>query len=288
MIQNNYCIFAVGNSQDADGTCTVLLSNYTLKIMKKFIRDLIVKKNIVLNDQYFLLVLVSDDPLPEMLPGQFVEVQVENSSTTFLRRPISINFVDYQKNELWLLIQVVGDGTRKLSTLQAGNLINLIFPLGNTFTLPENKKANILLIGGGVGIAPMLFLGSYLNDRGYQCKFLLGGRSASNLLQLEEFSKYGVVYTTTEDGSYGEKGFVTQHSALLNEKFDMIYTCGPTPMMKAIAAYAMKNRINCEVSLENTMACGFGACLCCVTDSVDGHVCVCTEGPVFNITKLKW
>jgi len=262
--------------------------NYTLIIMKKFISDLIVKKNIVLNDQYFLLVLESHDPLPEMLPGQFVEVKVDNSSTTFLRRPISINFVDYHKNELWLLIQVVGDGTRKLSTLQSGDLLNIIFPLGNTFTVPENKQANILLIGGGVGIAPMLFLGSYLNDRGYQCKFLLGGRSASNLLQLEEFSKYGIVYTTTEDGSYGEKGFVTQHSALSNEKFDMIYTCGPTPMMKAISAYALQKNITCEVSLENTMACGFGACLCCVTDSIDGHVCVCTEGPVFNITKLKW
>lgn len=256
--------------------------------MKKFILDLVVKENKMLNDQYFLLILESDDPLPEMLPGQFVEVKVIDSATTFLRRPISINFVDYKHNELWLLIQIIGDGTRKLSTLNPGNLLNLIFPLGNTFSVPENKNAHLLLIGGGVGIAPMLFLGSYLNDRGYKCTFLLGGRSASNLLQLENFTRYGSVYTTTEDGSFGEKGFVTQHSVLYKDKFDMIFTCGPTPMMKAVADYARKNDINCEVSLENTMACGFGACLCCVTDSIDGHVCVCTEGPVFNITKLKW
>jgi dihydroorotate dehydrogenase electron transfer subunit len=256
--------------------------------MKKFILDLVVKENKMLNDQYFLLILESDDPLPEMLPGQFVEVKVIDSATTFLRRPISINFVDYKHNELWLLIQIIGDGTRKLSTLNPGNLLNLIFPLGNTFSVPENKNAHLLLIGGGVGIAPMLFLGSYLNDRGYKCTFLLGGRSASNLLQLEDFTRYGSVYTTTEDGSFGEKGFVTQHSVLYKDKFDMIFTCGPTPMMKAVADYARKNDINCEVSLENTMACGFGACLCCVTDSIDGHVCVCTEGPVFNITKLKW
>lgn len=256
--------------------------------MKKFMLNLVVKENKSLNDQYFILILTGNDKLPEMLPGQFAEVRVDDSPTTFLRRPISINFVDYEQNELWLLVQIVGDGTQKLSQLKAGNKVNLIFPLGNTFTIPENNNSNILLIGGGVGIAPMLFLGSYLNDLGYNCNFLLGGRTISNLLQLDEFSKYGKIFTTTEDGSHGEKGFVTQHSILQNSKFDVIYTCGPTPMMKAVAAYAQINNIFCEVSLENTMACGFGACLCCVTDTTEGHLCVCTEGPVFNITKLKW
>ncbi|GAB1415226.1 dihydroorotate dehydrogenase electron transfer subunit [Paludibacter sp.] len=256
--------------------------------MKKFIKDLIVTENKVLNDQYFMLVLKSTDPLPEMFPGQFVEVKVDDSPTTFLRRPISINYVDYQKNEFWLLIQIVGDGTQKLSSLKAGDNLNIIFPLGNTFTIPQNKESNLLLIGGGVGIAPMLFLGSYLKSLGYSCTFLIGGRSKSNLLQLSDFERYGKVLTTTEDGSFGEKGFVTQHSVLNNRDFDAIYTCGPTPMMMAIAKYASDNDIFCEVSLENTMACGFGACLCCVTNTTDGNVCVCTEGPVFNITKLKW
>lgn len=256
--------------------------------MKKFIRDLVVKEKKVLNDQYFLLILESNSPLPDIFPGQFVEVKVDDAPSTFLRRPISVNFVDYLQNELWLLIQIVGDGTKKLSTLKSGSQLNLIFPLGNTFSIPEKQNANVLMIGGGVGIAPLLFLGSYLNDRDYKCSFLLGGRSKPNLLQLDDFMKYGEVYTTSEDGTHGEKGFVTQHSILTHKKFDMIYTCGPTPMMKAVANYAAQRGINCEVSLENTMACGFGACLCCVTDSIDGHVCVCTEGPVFNITKLKW
>ena len=250
--------------------------------------DLIVKEKIFLNDQYYLLKLTSDQALPAMLPGQFVEVKVDNSPTTFLRRPISINYVDYQLNELWLLIQIVGDGTKKLAELTANDNVNLLVPLGNSFQLPDNKDANILLIGGGVGIAPMLFLSSYLKDKGYKCSILLGGRSEANLLQMNEFKRYGAIYTTTEDGSHGEKGFVTQHSILQTTQFDAIYSCGPTPMMKAIAAYAKKRGIFCEVSLENTMACGFGACLCCVTDTVDGHLCVCTEGPVFNITKLKW
>lgn len=250
--------------------------------------DLIVSENKALNSQYNLIILTSDKPLPEMLPGQFAEVRVDGSPETFLRRPISINYVDYKSNTLWLLVQIVGEGTKKMSELQIGQVLNLLLPLGNTFTLPENKKANILMIGGGVGIAPMLFLGSYLKDKGYSCNFLLGGRSEANLLQLNEFSQYGEVFTTTEDGSYGEKGFVTQHSVLQNRQFDAIYTCGPTPMMKAVAKFATENRIFCEVSLENTMACGFGACLCCVTDTTEGHLCVCTEGPVFNTAKLKW
>ena len=264
------------------------ISNIYNITMKKFMQDLIVKENKILNDQYYLLIVRANDPLPAMFPGQFVEVRVDDSPTTFLRRPISINFVDYAHNELWLLVQIVGDGTRKLSTLKSGAKLNLIYPLGNTFSIPENKDARILMIGGGVGIAPMLFLGAYLNDLGYTCNFLLGGRSESNLLQLDDFVRYGTIYTTTEDGSHGEKGFVTQHSILNNQKFDAIYTCGPTPMMKAVGAYAVQTNTFCEVSLENTMACGFGACLCCVTDTTDGHLCVCTEGQVFNITKLKW
>lgn len=250
--------------------------------------DLIVKDNLVLNDQYFILKLSADKPLPEMFPGQFVEVRVDNAPAAFLRRPLSINFVDYKLNELWLLVQIVGEGTRKLAELKVGSSLNLIFPLGNTFSIPERKDARLLLIGGGVGTAPMLFLGSYLKELGYECHFLLGGRTKSNLLQLDEFSRYGKVYTTTEDGSHGEKGFVTQHPVLYNTDFDVIYTCGPTPMMKAVAAYAKQKNVFCEVSLENTMACGFGACLCCVADTTEGHLCVCTEGPVFNITKLKW
>lgn len=250
--------------------------------------DLIVKDNIVLNDQYFLLVLGSEKELPPMNPGQFVEVRIDNSNETFLRRPISINYVDYESNSLWLLIQIVGNGTLKLSTLKPFDQLNVLIPLGNTFQIPEIVSTKPLLVGGGVGIAPLLFLGSKLSEKGISCDFLLGGRSEQNLLQLEEFSKYGTVYTTTEDGSHGEKGFVTNHTILDKKSYDIIYSCGPTPMMKAVASYASKNNILCEVSLENTMACGFGACLCCVTESVDGHVCVCTEGPVFNIEKLKW
>jgi dihydroorotate dehydrogenase electron transfer subunit len=256
--------------------------------MKKFILDLTIKENRKLSDQYSLIILTSTEKLPEILPGQFAEVRIDGSSTTFLRRPISIHYVDYELNELWLLIQVVGDGTKRLAALKAEDSLNLILPLGNSYTNPGNKSAKALLVGGGCGVAPLLYLGAQLKRSGFDVSFLLGARSKGDLLQLCEYERFGTVYTTTEDGTYGEQGFVTQHSLLNGSNFDYIYTCGPTPMMKAVAHYAAKTNANCEVSLENTMACGIGACLCCVTDTIQGHVCVCTEGPVFNITKLKW
>ena len=125
-------------------------------------------------------------------------------------------------------------------------------------------------------------------DMGCQPTFLLGARSDKDLLMIDEFEKYGRVMVTTEDGSQGEKGFVTNHSILSNEHFDFIATCGPKPMMMAVAKYAHKAGIECEVSLENMMACGLGACLCCVEKTNEGNLCVCKEGPVFNIKQLLW
>ena len=203
--------------------------------MKKFILDLTVTENIRLNANYVLLKLTSQSLLPEMLPGQFAEIRVDGSPTTFLRRPISINFVDKQRNEVWFLIQLVGDGTRRLAEANSGDTINVVLPLGNAYTMPQEASDKLLLVGGGVGTAPMLYLGEQLAKKGHKPTFLLGARSDKDLLQLEEFAKYGEVYTTTEDGSHGEKGYVTQHSILNKVRFEQIYTCGPKPMMMAVA-----------------------------------------------------
>ena len=256
--------------------------------MKKYILDLTVTKNIRLHTNYVLIKLTQSTPLPEMLPGQFAEIRIDGSNTTLLRRTISINYVDRKTNEVWFLVQLVGDGTRKLATVKEGDTVNVVLPLGNGFTLPETPDKKDLLVGGGVGTAPMLYLGEALLKMGWKPTFLLGARSKNDLLQLEQFEQFGDVYTTTEDGSMGEKGYVTMHSVLKDHKFNMIYTCGPKPMMVAVAKYAKANGIECEVSLENTMACGVGACLCCVEKTDEGHVCVCKEGPVFNIKKLLW
>lgn len=257
--------------------------------MKKYILDLTVNSVEALSDKHVLIKLTDDKPLPEMLPGQFVEVRVDNTPSTFLRRPISINNVDYDHhNELWLLVAAVGDGTRQLQKLQKGDRLNCVLPLGNSFTMPTDSTQKVLLVGGGVGVAPLLYFGKLIKAMGGEPTFLLGARSAKDVLERELFEQVGRVLITTEDGSEGEKGFVTNHSVLAQEHFDRISTCGPKPMMMAVARYAFKNDIECEVSLENKMACGVGACLCCVEKTVEGNKCVCKEGPVMNIKKLTW
>lgn len=288
--------------------------------MKKYCMDLTVASNDHISDHHVLLKLTSKQPLPGMMPGQFVNIHVEDSPTTFLRRPISINFVDVSRNELWLLVAAVGEGTKHMAKLKAGDTLNCLFPLGNGFSdlaaikstissdaaagsatticsaaassscekSDDSHRLRVLLVGGGVGVAPVLYQGAEIKRQGGEPVFLLGARSAKDLLELDLFKNFGKVYVTTEDASAGEKGFVTNHSVLQNEHFDFIQTCGPTPMMKAVTRFAKEKNIPCEVSLENMMACGLGACLCCVEKTVDGNLCVCKEGPVFNIKKLLW
>lgn len=255
--------------------------------MKKYILDLVVRHITEPRPGYVLLQLTDPSaPLPAMQPGQFVEVRVDGSPQTFLRRPISINLVDRAANELWLLVHVVGEGTRAMSLLKEGDVVNIVAPLGNGFTMEADRR--YLLVGGGVGTAPLLYLGQELVTLGSKPAFLLGGRTADDLMQLDRFRALGDVYLTTEDGSAGERGFVTLHSIWQQDGFERICTCGPKPMMVAVARLAREKGIACEASLENLMACGLGACLCCVEDTVDGHLCVCKEGPVFNVEKLKW
>jgi dihydroorotate dehydrogenase electron transfer subunit len=258
--------------------------------MKKRIENFRIIDNKTLNKEFFVLKLHSNKVLPEILPGQFAEVKVDGSTKTFLRRPLSIYDVDYSQNTIDLLIKIAGEGTFVLSKLKLEDELNLIFPLGNSFTKPEGSS--VLLVGGGTGVAPMLILGKYLlNNYNIKPRFLLGYRSKSLIVEIERFEALGEVNLTTEDGSSGHKGFVTHHP-LLNEKiseFNRIYTCGPEVMMKAVAGISRKNSINCEASLENLMGCGFGACLCCIVDTIDkGNVNTCTEGPVFNTERLKW
>ena len=255
--------------------------------MKKYILDLKVKQVEQIHQRYVLIKLTHENTLPEMLPGQFVEVRVDGSPSTFLRRPISIDFVDRENNELWLLVATVGEGTKQLAKLKFGDVLNCVLPLGNGFT-PAKQGEKVLLVGGGVGVAPLLYMGAEMKRQGIEPTFLLGARTANDLLMLPIFNKYGRAYVTTEDGSMGEKGFVTNHSILNQEHFDRISTCGPTPMMKAVARYARQNNVDCEASLENLMACGLGACLCCVEKTTEGNLCVCKDGPVFNIKKLLW
>ncbi len=236
--------------------------------------------------QYVILLLGHNGAMQPVMPGQFVEVQVTGEPQVMLRRPISVHDVDPKRGTLSLLIQIVGNGTRRLAELKEGDRLNIVYPLGHGFTTDIATGSQALLIGGGAGIAPLLYLSKELSSHGIHPTVLLGGRTASLIPVHKEFEPFADVLLCTDDGSLGHKGLVTQHPAFA-ESYDMIYTCGPTPMMKAVARSAAERGLRCEVSLENMMACGVGACLCCVTDTDQGHRCVCKDGPVFDISTMK-
>lgn len=258
-------------------------------MVKKEKTDFRVVENTRLRGMYSLLKLtpVNGGEICHCEPGQFVQVLAPKSAGVLLRRPISINYIDTLRHEMWLLVRRAGSATDAIADVSSGSVLNLILPLGNGFSLPSRTDTKILLIGGGVGVAPLLYFGSWLRERGYQPQFLLGARSKADLLEVDMFEAIGTTYISTDDGSCGEPGLVTANSAL-RPGIEKIYCCGPAPMMKAVAKSARQIGAECEVSLENMMACGLGACLCCVEKTVKGNVCVCTDGPVFNIDDLTW
>lgn len=252
----------------------------------KVIQDLVVSRKVFLNEGSFILECVSQNGLPHIEPGQFAEVMIPNNKV-FLRRPLSIHDVDEKKQSIQFLTKIAGTGTQELSQIKEGSLLNVVFPLGNSFVIPE--KGKVMLVGGGCGAAPLLFLARKLHQNKVGVVTLLGARGKDDLFETEVFAQFGEVLLSTDDGSSGEKGFITRHSIWNNlQGVDIIYCCGPEVMMKVVAAQAKEKGIPCYVSLENTMACGIGACLCCVTETVRGNECVCTSGPVFNINELTW
>lgn len=253
----------------------------------KRIQDCTVHNIKNLNKDTYILELKCPEIPENILAGNFAEIRVDNTPDVFLRRPLSIYDVDYEQQLISFFIKIIGKGTALLQQLGKGEKVNIIYPLGNSYG--SNQSGKVLVIGGGSGIAPLLLLGKELKKSNAEITYLLGGRTAGDIHLVEDFKKYGEVNFTTEDGSLGEPGRVTDHPLFNNiNEFSKIYTCGPDPMMKAIGKIAQKNNIPCEVSLENMMACGFGACLCCVTETYEGNKCVCTEGPVFNVNDLKW
>ena len=227
---------------------------------------------------------------PEMakaaVPGQFIAVYT-NDQSKLLPRPISICEIDKEDCALHLVYRIAGAGTEEFSQKQTGDHLSVMGPLGNGFPL-KSKKA--FLIGGGIGIPPMLELAKQLNC---EKQIILGYRN-SDMFLLDEFKKQGEVYIATEDGSVGSKGNVLD--AIRENELDaeVIYACGPTPMLRALKQYASENHMECWISMEEKMACGIGACLACVCKSkeVDGHTNVhnkrvCKDGPVFLSTEVE-
>ena len=220
------------------------------------------------------------------VPGQFIAVY-PNDSARLLPRPISICETDPEKELLRIVYRVAGEGTKELSSCRAGDTLSIMGPLGNGFPL-KDKKA--LLIGGGIGIPPMLELAKALSC---EKTAVLGYRDSQTFLA-EKIGKYAGLAVATEDGSVGTKGTVLDAIKAQGLKADIIYACGPTPMLRALKEYAAKEGIECWISLEERMACGVGACLGCVCHSkdVDEHSNVrnkrvCKDGPVFLADEVE-
>lgn len=216
----------------------------------------------------------------EAKPGQFV--MVECGGKTFLRRAISIN--DCHNGKLSLMFAVVGEGTQALANMEINDEASLLGPLGNGFDC-DIKEKKIAFIAGGIGKAPFEYLSKILLEQNNHITMIVGGRDSNALAGLECYQDMECIQLlfATEDGSLGEKGFVTTYFEQL-ERMDRIYTCGPTPMLKAVQAFADSKHISCQLSLEGKMACGVGVCLGCTCQPRNEDAVypkVCQDGPVF-------
>lgn len=233
----------------------------------------------------YSLVLEAPEIASQAIAGQFVSVYTHDGSK-MLQRPISLCGIDREAGTLRLVYRVVGFGTKEFSQLKAGDTVDILGPLGNGF-MKSDKKA--ILIGGGIGIPPMLQLAKELDC---EKSVVLGYRD--EIFLNEEFEPYAQVYMSSEDGQHGVKGNVIDAIKEYGVDGAVIYACGPTPMLRGIKAYAMENGIECQISMEEKMACGVGACLACVckTKEIDEHSQVhnrriCKDGPVFYAEEVE-
>jgi dihydroorotate dehydrogenase electron transfer subunit len=260
----------------------------------------IAESNREVDPGYFLLRVRAPEPF-DVLPGQFAMVKPRDAAEPILRRALAL--YRRERDSVEFLYQRLGRGTEALSRVRPGDAVEALMPLGNTFpvrhAIEEGRRA--LVVTGGVGSASVLMLTETLVARGADVRVLFGGRSAHHLPGSRDFDALGcpVVYTT-DDGSRGERGFVT---AALGRELDgpepprgwVVYTCGPWPMMAAVAGLAAARGVPCYASLEAPMACGFGICVACVVETREGafpgpfrYQKVCTEGPVFPAEAIVW
>jgi dihydroorotate dehydrogenase electron transfer subunit len=243
--------------------------------------------------RHYLLALVSQYIATHAQPGQFVNVRCSDSFNPLLRRPISLHRINAGQGMIELLYEVVGKGTELLTKNPIGSELDVLGPLGEGFKLDPAKKIH-LMVGGGMGIAPLRALGESLKGARY---IFLGAKDKESLVCGDKCGEIAdQVALSTDDGSAGKKGLVTDlllefiENQLPTSDFllSTIYACGPRPMLKAVAEIAMQKQIDCQVSMEERMACAIGACKGCAIKTRSGYKMVCSDGPVFDAKELIW
>lgn len=254
-----------------------------------------------LGDPYHSITLVAPDISKTAAPGQFIALRPPEDGSLLLRRPFSIHRIDRRPGwagTIEIVFDLRGRGTELLSRARPHSVLDVLGPLGRPFRLPK-EPTNCLLIGGGIGSAPLLFLAEELRDHGNRVDFLIGGRTQDHLLRPIESKRLAMTVTfTTDDGSAGHEGIVTDvlPDVLEHTRARVVYACGPTAMLRAVALECRERRVACQVAWEEIMACGFGACLVCAVpvrlESGDpdawGWVRCCAEGPVFSGSRIHW
>ncbi len=243
--------------------------------MKQSVFEIV--SNEALTDSVYKMILVGDTSDITNC-GQFVNIQLDGM---FLRRPISV--CDYDEETLTLVYKVVGKGTKAMSEMTEGTKLDILTGLGNGYDLTKAGDKPVLL-GGGVGVPPMYNLAKKLKEQGKDVKVILGFNTASEIFYENEFKALGCdVTVTTVDGSYGVKGFVT--TVLENINYTYFYTCGPEPMLKAVHKASATSG---QMSFEERMGCGFGACMGCSCKTLTGYKRICKEGPVMEKEEILW
>lgn len=251
--------------------------------LPKIVRDAKVLAQQELASHVFFLVVEAPEIARQAKAGQFVQLRILSGDFT-LRRPVGVAAIDPRKGSVAFIYRVVGRGTKALSALMPGEMVNVLGPLGHGFAMKYQRP---LIVGGGMGLSPLLYYADAMKGR---ADVLMGGKTADELFWTKLFDDLTQqMFLTTDDGSMGTKGFTTTALPEILETgdYDVVVTCGPEIMMRGVATIAKEHGLPCEVSLEKRMACGLGACLSCSIDTTDGQrKKVCKDGPVFPAEEV--
>lgn len=254
--------------------------------MKKLETHVVSIENIA-KATFKLVIHVQADMLNTIKPGQFVHIKVGEGTEHMLRRPISICDISNTNETMTLIFKVFGKGTDQLAKLTEGHAIDLLIPCGNGYPMDDIEAEHVLLIGGGIGVPPLYYLGKQLVKKGIKVTSILGFQSAADVFYEDDFQTLGDVFVATNDGTYGTHGFVTDVIDEQSLSGDYYFSCGPTPMLQAVET-KLKDTTG-YLSLEERMGCGIGACYACVVKTTDGESTkkVCQDGPVFKANEVQ-